>query len=237
MIHSCSMARLLSISPSRWLPAKPHHFPTYLLCQVYCPLTTLMNTGCEPGGKPISINNYSRRCYLHSVLQWTCLWGSTIVTWITHYVLRHCTLEVSKHLLPSKPNVLILLPSLLHPSLLLICLHLFCTLGATTFWEETLSLWLGKVSINYCGTEGKSVPRITNRRLLHKPVQAATLNDLTGSLSFPIYYSIQRLNQWITQEQLLCTVFKNISALLAQGCPSISYRHLLGKVTLNVCVL
>lgn len=113
---------------------------------------------------------------------------------ITHYVLRHCTLGVSKHLVPSKPNVLILLPSLLHLSLLFICLQLFCTLGATTFWEETTSLWLGKVSINYCGIEGKSIPRIIYRRLLHKPVQAATLNDLTGSLSFPFYYSTQHLN-------------------------------------------
>lgn len=153
-----------------------------------------MKDSCEPAGKPISRNNYSKRWYLQSVLQWTCLWGSTIVTRITHYVLRHWTLGVSKHLLPSKPNVLILLPSLLHLSLLLICLQLFCTLGATTFWEETTPLWLGKVSINYCGIEGKSIPRIIYRRLLHKPVQAETLNDLTGSLSFPIYYSTQHLN-------------------------------------------
>lgn len=75
-----------------------------------------MKDSCEPAGKPMSRNNYSRRWYLHSVLQWTCLWGSTIVTWITHYVLRHCTLGASKHLLPSKPNVLILLPRLLHLS-------------------------------------------------------------------------------------------------------------------------
>lgn len=83
-----------------------------------------MNDSCEPEGKPVSRNNYSRRWYLHSVLQWTCLWGSLIVTRITHYVLRHCSIGVSKHLLPSKPNVLILLPSLFHLSWLLICLQL-----------------------------------------------------------------------------------------------------------------
>lgn len=159
-ICSCSIARLLSISPCD--DSQPNHIISLRTCSVKftCPFTILMNVSSEPEGKPISRNNY-RRWYLHSVLQWTCLWGSTIGTWITHYVLRHCTLEVSKQLLPSKPNVLILLPSLLHLSSLFICLQLFGTLGTTTFWEETTSLWLGKVSINYCGIEGKSIPRIT----------------------------------------------------------------------------
>lgn len=153
-----------------------------------------MNNSCEPEGKPVSRNNYSRRCYLHSVLQWTCLWGSTIVTRIAHYVLRHCSTAVSKHLLPSKPNVLILLPSLFHLALLLFVHSYFCTLAATAFWEETASLWLGNVPINCCGIEGKSIPRITYSRLLHQPEQAAILNDLTASLPFPIYYSTQHLN-------------------------------------------
>lgn len=151
----------------------------------------LMNDSCEPEGKPVSRNNYSRRWYLHSVLQWTCLWGSLIVTRITHYVLRHCSIGVSKHLLPSKPNVLILLPSLFHLSWLL---HLstatFVHLELLPFeWRQHHCYW-----VNCCGIEGKSILRITYRRLLHKPEQAAILNDLTASLPFPIYYSAQHLN-------------------------------------------
>lgn len=156
----------------------------------------LMNDSCEVEGKHIPRNNYSRRWYLQSVLQWTCLWGSAIVTWIANYILRHCSVGVSKHLMPSKPNVLIPLPCLLHPSFLLVSLQPVWTLGATSFWEQTTSLWLGKVPVSCCRIKDNSIPRITYRRLLHKPEQAAILNDLTGctSLPFPIYYPTQHLN-------------------------------------------
>lgn len=156
----------------------------------------LMNDSCEVEGKHIPRNNYSRRWYLQSVLQWTCLWGSAIVTWIANYILRHCSVGVSKHLMPSKPNVLIPLPCLLHPSFLLVSLQPVWTLGATSFWEQTTSLWLGKVPVSCCRIKDNSIPRKTYRRLLHKLEQAAILNDLTGCtlLPFPIYYPTQHLN-------------------------------------------
>lgn len=156
----------------------------------------IMNDSCELEGKPISRNNYSRRWYLQSLLQWTCLWGSAIVAWIANDILRHCSVGVSKHLMPSKPDTLILFPCLFHPSLLLVSPQPLWKLGATSFWEETTSLSLGIVPISCCRIKGNSTPRITCRRLLHKPEQAAIQNDLTGStsLTFPIHYATQHLN-------------------------------------------